>query len=155
VGWQLLLTLVGAALELSGIGLVVLDVREARSQAGSVLHKDATVAVFAGIARWPADPAPMTAEPLTVEQRLDRLEQALTALRAETVRQIDVVENLLREELWGLIKEARQHVEERDNALRALLSDQLDAGIGRRWLGGFLFAAGVTAQTVANIIGIG
>jgi hypothetical protein len=47
-----------------------------------------------------------------------------------------------------------EHIEQRDTNLRLLLADQLDAGIGRRWLGAILFAAGLAAQTVANVIRI-
>jgi hypothetical protein len=154
-GWQLGLTLFGAAAELSGISLVILDVREARSHAVAVMSKKTSVAVFAGIARWPRQPIAVASDALSAEQRFDRLEQALAASDSEVDRQIDLVEKVLREECWGLVAQARQHVEERDTALRGVLADQLDAGVGRRWLGAVLFTLGLAAQTAANIIGIG
>ena len=73
VCWQLWLTLAGALLELSGIALVVVDVREARAQAASVMRKDVTVRVPPAIAYAGGGSAKVITQE-TVEQRLVRMD---------------------------------------------------------------------------------
>jgi hypothetical protein len=154
--WQLLLIGGGAALELVGILLVVLDVREARRQARAVTQREQIIRPLGiaherGIAR--AGTVIGGRQP-SIDERVTRLEQQLRGLREEMEYRVDRITETVRADLADLVAGSAADAEGRDRQLRQFLADQLDAGIGRRVLGAVLFGVGLLLQTVANVIGI-
>jgi hypothetical protein len=154
--WQLLLIGMGVLLEGGGIALVVLDVREARSQARAVLKSEPPVLPDTEFTLFERA-MPITSvggrEP-TREERLARLETKVGENHEQVAGWLVEVRNNLRKDLGEQISAAIQTAEKRDSRLRQFLADQLDAGIGRRVLGAVLFGLGLLLQAVANVIGI-
>jgi hypothetical protein len=154
--WQLLLIGVGVLLEGGGIALVVLDVREARSQARAVVRKGQIIRPL-GIAHERDIARPGTViggKQPSVDERVARLERQLPELREEMEGRIHQMTETVRGDLAGLVSGTAADAEQRDTQLREFLGNQLDAGIGRRVLGALLFGLGLLLQTVANVIGI-
>jgi hypothetical protein len=153
---QLLLIGGGATLELLGVLLVVLDVREARSQARAVTQREQIIRPL-GIAHERDIARAGTViggKPPSIDERVTRLEGQVSALREEMEDRIHRITETVRTDLADLVSGTAADAERRDTQLRQFLADQLDAGIGRRVLGAGLFGLGLLLQTAANVIGI-
>jgi hypothetical protein len=121
--WQLLLIVGGAALELGGIALVVLDVREARSQASAVLESEPPVLPDTEFTLFErAMPGtPVGGREPTPEERLTRLETKVGENHEQVAGWLVEVRNNLRKDLGDQISAAIQTAEKRDTRLRQFL----------------------------------
>jgi hypothetical protein len=157
----LVLLVVGAALELGGLGLVAWDVLAAKRQRAVFSLRNQLVQV-PGIASeraiggvtvhggvQPGDlPAP------TLDERVEQLERDAESVQ-RSLAAIDEREernhDALLDRVGGLVAEARRETFELREELRPLIGHTVAGSIGRRWLGVALFALGLVVQTVANV----
>lgn len=149
---QVWLTLGGAAAELFGLALVLLDARDARRHADEVVTRD--VRLYVGTARARGK---MTGtgtvvggrEP-TLEERVESLEKDLPRFYRELDDRIDRVDDAAQEAAQQAGGEAKSHADDLDRALRDFISSSLRSS--RSLVGVGFFVAGVAASAVANLI---
>ena len=140
-----------AILELTGLALVVIDVRDARRAARRALqpYSPGVPMTFPVTATFRTSfEALCTTPPL--EARVAKLEHQLNGMRRDLSDRLDSVRDELREEAFSRM--ALAEAEKREHAVREFMADQLDSGIGRRIAGTCLFVAGVLLSVPANLM---
>lgn len=151
---QAALAIAGATAELVGLGLVVLDVRDTRRSARAARHhyeraEPMTFPVGKSLVlRYDVE-----GQQSPLQQRVEWLERQAADMRAEYLQKIDTLRSEVREEAFERIRAAMDEAEQRERGLREFISDQLDAGVGRRVGGTVLFALGVVLSAAVNLVG--
>lgn len=147
---QVVLLLVGAGLELVGIGIAVLDsldVRRAFRQRSAIAHaRQATASVTA----YGAVVSVTGREP-TVEERIEAAERELTQLREEVSGIPPRLREEWREDLRTEAQTIRSETEHHVRDLRRLLGAGVEPN-RRRMIGFGLFAFGLLLQTASQFV---
>lgn len=150
---KFLLTVGGALAELTGIGLVVWDVRDVRAAAKGVDPGPRKKWVGNSLRSRFNFKANLTGgAPPPLDERVAALEAALAELRDTMGVALSDLRHDLGERVSAASMEARQLVGDHDHALRLFLRDQLEGGIRRRWVGAALFSVGVVLSALANLV---
>jgi hypothetical protein len=145
-------TIAGAFAELLGLSLVAIDVRARLGAARDVAPKPRPDYRTRHLRQEQARPIRAVGGSQATQVRLDKLEDEVWELRNQMA---DVEWDLpLAADRAATHAEAAalQHADRSDDALRSFLSDHLASGRGRSLIGTLLFAAGVVASAVANLI---
>src|SRR4051794_10157618 len=105
--WQVVLTVGGAVFELTGLGLVVFDVRDARRSARAARRRyDSGEAMTFPVSRSWTMRYDIEGEQPAVEERIAALETAVADMRAEYLQRIDETRSAVREEAFDRIRTA-------------------------------------------------
>ena len=150
--WGLIVTLMvlGAGLELAGLGFVVWEVRSDARRIRAYAQRPITVRVHQAVAAMTSSGSIEVTggrEP-TIEEKVARLEQAISELRES----LTDLPGQLREELHREISDAAKQVEKTlkddQKAIEQLFTD---TNTGLRAWGVGLFFFGLALQTAANV----
>jgi hypothetical protein len=146
------LTILGAAMELLGLVLIVLDAREARLQAATVGTRTHRLHVTPVISEESA--GAITArggrEPPSLPERVDQLEKALLRTRTELNDRISTVDVRAQDACSRAAADAKSHADDLDRRLRDVLGSAI--GPGGSQIGALLFAIGVICSAAANLV---
>jgi hypothetical protein len=142
-----ILAIAGGVLELTGLVLVVSEIRDARRQTkelGTIGERH--VQIGPAYDKISTSEAGGTLPPL--EERVTRLEERVNTL-AEATRGVD---KLVSEQLTVAVNKVYDVEYKRDKRLREFLAAQLQGGVGKRSVGVVLFALGVVCSVLANLL---
>jgi hypothetical protein len=87
-----------------------------------------------------------------LEQRVERLERRLRAQGSEMSQAIEELRSDMRKETYSKIQAAMAEAEERENRLRAFISETYGLGLLRRKVGVGLFVAGLALSAAGNLV---
>jgi hypothetical protein len=150
---RVLLTGVGAASELFGLGLVVQDANDARRRASEVRTREARLypKPVRGRSKTTGDLNVRSQRTATLEERVDALERELPRVREELSDRVDRVDDAAQDAAGRAGGEAKSHADDLDRWMRDFIPEAL--GSSRARLGVCFFAAGVLASAAANVVG--
>jgi|SoimicmetaTmtLPC_FD_contig_41_4233899_length_787_multi_3_in_0_out_0_2 hypothetical protein len=154
------LLIVGALLEILGLGLVAWDVYDARRQRVVLSHQDQLVQVGAatehnralgmtavGGATEPPPVPPLEERVATLEGELEQMGRRLDQEAERHVRD----HRAMTDEFSKWVAEARREVFDLEQKLRPMIGAAAAGNIRRRGIGVGLFALGLIVQTAANV----
>jgi hypothetical protein len=155
--WAITLTVIGGGFELGGLWLVAREIATDRARARELFHRttqsitaggaSASVLVGGGDATVTGGPEP------TVEERVERLEHELRAVREAFDRKLADLRAELEQEITSDVAEARAATGEVTEKIWGAIQEMLEGGLGRRGVGVGLFAAGLILSVIGNVIG--
>jgi hypothetical protein len=149
-----ILTFSGAAAELTGLGLVILDVRDARAAAQAVSTTTTLPPrrrTEAG--RWRGRVGRPVASYGRTEVSTRDFEEFVTRFMKTLETAFQQLEDRLAADVEELIAGTVGDVQQRETDLRTFLAGQLTSGIGRRTAGVVLLSFGIVASAAANLVG--
>jgi hypothetical protein len=155
------LIIVGVSLELAGLAMVALDVRQSRRDVERMSRQDVLVQAPAAAAKAQGFPpmlhgGEMDAVPL-LEERVAILEREVERLQHDLVA-IEDRETAAHRELTARfaewIAEARRETFELGQQLRPMIGRVAAGNVRRRASGVGLFAAGLIVQTAGNLMAL-
>ena len=145
------LTFGGLGLELVGLLLAGLDVAAARKQAKALLAPKGAVVVTGGGGAHASGHALHAPTPeRTLEERVDRLESEIEALRTKLQDEVYASKRRLREQIARVRQDARLHTDERHRELERNLAEALSSK--RAAWGVALFVTGAIVSALANVL---
>jgi hypothetical protein len=153
------LLIVGALLELLGLGLVASDVYDARRQrvafsrqdrlvqVGTATEHDGALGMPAAGATEPPPVPPLEERVATLEGELEQMGRRLEQEAERHVRD----HRAMADEFSRWVAEARREVFDLEQKLRPMIGVAAAGNIKRRGIGVGLFALGLIVQTAANV----
>jgi len=157
-GVTAVLMVAGAILELAGLALVALDVRQSHREGERLSRPDKLIQVGTGLVHargFPptgygggTPPVPsLEARVSTLESEVERLQRDLRVAEEWETR----AHREMTDRFAGWIAEARRETFDLGQAVKALIGNVAAGNVRRRVAGVALFGAGLVLQTAANL----
>jgi len=144
------LAVLGLVCELGGLLLVVRQIGQDRARARAVIRRPIRVSIGPATEVDRAGAiTPVGGREATLEERLGRIERELAQLDIDG--RIAELRKQVTQEVSDAVQRAEKDVQDRDRALRDLIADMLDGGLGWRKLGVGLFAVGATLAAASSV----